>query len=161
MVPSPSCPWSFLPHAHTDPSFRVATMWLSKVEIDVTPVRPLTAAGAHRPAEVVPSPSWPESFAPHAHTVPSDRSTWVTESTATINNALAARYRNGGEVTYLDIGHVFMRDGRLNAGLFFDPKLTPPEPPLHPTPEGQALMAAAIEPTLAGLLGDRPHIAAR
>ena len=29
--------------------------------------------------------------------------------TATINNALAARYRNGGEVTYLDIGHVFMQ----------------------------------------------------
>jgi len=93
--------------------------------------------------------------------LPSDRSTWVTESTATINNALAARYRSGGEVTYLDIGHVFMRDGRLNAGLFFDPKLTPPEPPLHHKPEGQALMAAAIEPTLAGLLGDRPHVAAR
>jgi lysophospholipase L1-like esterase len=45
--------------------------------------------------------------------------------------------------------------------LFYDPKLTPPAAPLHPTAEGQALMAAAIEPTLAALLGDRPHIATR
>ena len=46
---------------------------------------------------------------------------------STINRALAARYRNGGEVTYLDIGQVFMKDGRLDRDLFFDPKLTPPE----------------------------------
>jgi lysophospholipase L1-like esterase len=54
-----------------------------------------------------------------------------------------------------------MRNGRLNADLFFDPKLTPPEPPLHPSAEGQALMAAAIEPTLAALLGDKAHIVSR
>jgi lysophospholipase L1-like esterase len=52
-------------------------------------------------------------------------------------------------------------DGKLNRELFFDPKLTPPASPVHPTAEGQALMAAAIEPTLAALLGDRPHIVAR
>ena len=45
--------------------------------------------------------------------------------------------------------------------LFFDPKLTPPSAPLHPTAEGQALMAEAIEPTLAALLGDKGHMAAR
>ena len=35
--------------------------------------------------------------------------------------------------TYLDVGQVFMRNGRLNRELFFDPKLTPPSAPLHPT----------------------------
>jgi lysophospholipase L1-like esterase len=93
--------------------------------------------------------------------LPSDRSAWATETTLAINAALAARYRPGGDVTYLDIGRVFMRNGQLNRDLFFDPLLTPPSAPLHPTAEGQALMAAAIEPTLAKLLGDRPHIAAR
>jgi lysophospholipase L1-like esterase len=28
---------------------------------------------------------------------------------------------------------------------------------LHPTAQGQALMSAAMEPVLAGLLGDKPH----
>ena len=54
-------------------------------------------------------------------------------TTAAVNKALAARYRRGGDVTYLDIGHVFMQDGRLNRDLFFDPKLTPPGAPLHPS----------------------------
>ena len=93
--------------------------------------------------------------------LPSERSAWATEATLAINRALAARYRRGGDVTYLDIGQVFMRKGGLNTELFFDPKLTPPSAPLHPTAEGQALMAEAIEPTLAALLGDKGHIAAR
>ncbi len=93
--------------------------------------------------------------------LPSERSEWASSATAEINRSLAARYRGGSEVTYLDIGSVFMHDGKLNRELFFDPRLTPPAAPLHPTAEGQALMAAAIEPTLAALLGDSPHIAAR
>jgi lysophospholipase L1-like esterase len=93
--------------------------------------------------------------------LPSDRSAWATQSTVTINRGLAARYRHGGDVTYLDIGQVFMRNGTLNRDLFFDPLLTPPAAPLHPTAEGQTLMAQAIEPTLAALLGDKAHVAAR
>ena len=54
-----------------------------------------------------------------------------------------------------------MNGGKLNRDLFLDPKLTPPEPPLHPSAEGQTLMAEAIEPTLAKLLGDARHVAAR
>jgi len=91
--------------------------------------------------------------------LPSERSEWASEATTEINRSLAAHYHGGGDVTYLDIGRVFMKDGKLNRELFFDPRLTPPAAPLHPTAEGQALMAAAIEPTLAALLGDRPHIA--
>jgi lysophospholipase L1-like esterase len=93
--------------------------------------------------------------------LPSDRSTWATETTVAINRALAARYRRGGDVAYLDLSQVFVKNGRLDASLFFDPLLSPPAAPLHPTAEGQALMAEAIEPTLAKLLGDTPRIAAR
>jgi lysophospholipase L1-like esterase len=89
--------------------------------------------------------------------LPSDRSPWVTETTVAINHALAARYGKGGDVTYVDVTGVFMHDGKLDRGLYMDPRMDPPRPPLHPTAEGQALIAAAIEPTLAALLGDRPH----
>jgi lysophospholipase L1-like esterase len=93
--------------------------------------------------------------------LPSERSAWVSETTLTINRALATRYGHGGDVTYFDVGHVFMQDGRLNRDLYADPMQTPPRAPLHPNAQGQALMAAAMEPTLAALLGDHPHIAAR
>ena len=48
-------------------------------------------------------------------------------------------------------------NGVLNRDLFLDPKLTPPDPPLHPTAQGQALMAKAMEPVLANMLGDNPR----
>jgi lysophospholipase L1-like esterase len=89
--------------------------------------------------------------------LPSERSPWATEMTQTINAMLAARYGHAGDVTYLDIGRVFMRDGRLNRDLFADPMQNPPRPPLHPNAHGQMLMAEAMEPMLAALLGDRPH----
>jgi lysophospholipase L1-like esterase len=93
--------------------------------------------------------------------LPSERSAWATETTLTINKVLAERYHNRDEITYLDIGRVFMKAGKLDRDLFLDPKLTPPEAPLHPSAEGQTLMAEAIEPTLAKLLGDTRHVAAR
>jgi lysophospholipase L1-like esterase len=91
--------------------------------------------------------------------LPSERSAWVTETTEAINKVLAERYAGGsaGDVTFVDVGHVFMKGGRLDRDLFLDPKLTPPDPPLHPTAEGQQRMAEAIEPTLAKLMGDRVH----
>ena len=86
--------------------------------------------------------------------LPSDRSAWVSDTTAAINQMLAARYGEGsGGVTYLDVTGVFMKDGRLDRDLFLDPKLTPPAAPLHPSAQGQERMAAAMEPTLARLLG--------
>jgi lysophospholipase L1-like esterase len=93
--------------------------------------------------------------------LPSDRSGWVTEMTFTINRMLAARYGHAGDVTYLDVGRVFMRDGRLNRDLYADPMQTPPRPALHPNAQGQALMAEAMEPTLAALFGDHRHGMAR
>ncbi len=98
--------------------------------------------------------------------LPSDRSAWISETTAEINRGLARRFGqaggpSGGDVTYLDLTGVFVRDGRLDRDLFLDPKMSPPRPPLHPSAEGQALMAAAIEPTLARLMGDKERSASR
>jgi lysophospholipase L1-like esterase len=89
--------------------------------------------------------------------LPSERSEWVTETTRTINHALDDKYARHPIVTFLDVGFVFMKDGRLDRDMFFDPKLSPPDPPLHPTAQSQALMSAAMEPVLAKLLGDTPH----
>ncbi|HEY0419373.1 MAG TPA: GDSL-type esterase/lipase family protein [Acetobacteraceae bacterium] len=91
--------------------------------------------------------------------LPSERTPWATQTTAEVNRALAARYGKDGVagITYLDVGPVFMQGGSLNRALFYDPLLTPPGPPLHPTAEGQARMAGAIEPVLAKLMGDRDH----
>jgi len=89
--------------------------------------------------------------------LPSERSDWTTQTTLMINHALTTQYAHDPVVTYVDVTAVFMTDGRLNRDLYLDPKLTPPDPPLHPSAQGQALMSAAMEPALAGLLGDKLH----
>ena len=91
--------------------------------------------------------------------LPSARSAWASQTTAEVNAALAARYASGREamVRYSDAGHGLERQGQADPDLFYDPRLTPPEPALHPTPDGMARIALAIEPMLAAMLGDRRH----
>lgn len=89
--------------------------------------------------------------------LPSDRSAWATETTAAVNQELASQFAHATDVRFLDIGHVFLRDGKLDPTLYLDPREKPPEAPLHPTAQGQALMAATMEPTLAALMGDNIH----
>lgn len=89
--------------------------------------------------------------------LPSERSAWITESTGQINGMLSARYKGDRSVSYLDLTALFMRNSKLNRDLFLDPQLTPPDPPLHPSAQGQALMAKTMEPILAAMLGDHPH----
>jgi lysophospholipase L1-like esterase len=91
--------------------------------------------------------------------LPSDRGTWVRQATAEINSALSAHYSNGEVpyVTYRDVSLAFLKNGILDTSLFSDPQQVPSEPALHPSPEGQERMAAALEPTLSELLGDAPH----
>ena len=91
--------------------------------------------------------------------LPSDRSAWVDETTVAINRMLAERFGHRADVTYLDVTGVFVKGGKLDHGLYLDPRLNPPEPALHPSAQGQALMAAAMEPDVARLLGDRVHAA--
>jgi lysophospholipase L1-like esterase len=90
--------------------------------------------------------------------LPSERSDWASEATQTINRALGEKYARDAVVTFVDVTRVFVKNGRLDRDLYYDPKLSPPDPPLHPTAEAQALMAAEMEPVLAGLLGDKPHL---
>ena len=86
--------------------------------------------------------------------LPSIRSPWVDQNTRTLNAALAARYAGGQDVTFRDLSALFLRDGHVDAAAFIDPLLTPPDPPLHPTAQTQARMAAAIEPDVRRLMGE-------
>jgi lysophospholipase L1-like esterase len=91
--------------------------------------------------------------------LPSDRGPSVRQVTAEINSALATHYGNGQVpyVTYRDVLSAFLKNGVLDTSLFSDPQQIPPQPALHPSPEGQERMAAALEPTLSELLGDARH----
>lgn len=91
--------------------------------------------------------------------LPSDRGPWVTANAARTNQAVAERYGTGGAAgtRFLDVSGIFMRDGGIDRSLYADPRLPRPAPALHPDATGQARMAAALEPTLAMLMGDREH----
>src|SRR5436853_5561819 len=75
VVPSPSCPDSFAPHARTVPFERSAMLrWPSELAaIATTFESPGTGVGVEL-GFVVPSPSWPLALSPHARTVPSESS---------------------------------------------------------------------------------------
>ncbi len=91
--------------------------------------------------------------------LPSDRGSWVTQTTAQVNAAMAAHYANGAvpDITFTDQSALFMRGGVVDDSQFHDIHLTPPQPALHPSPEAQARLVAAIEPIVAALMGDRDH----
>ncbi len=89
--------------------------------------------------------------------LPCLRGPWVAENTAALNRMLAARYGDGKSVTFVDVTGLFLRHGVVVPDDFVDPHLHPPAPPLHPNPEMQARIAAAIEPVLARMLGDTPR----
>jgi lysophospholipase L1-like esterase len=94
--------------------------------------------------------------------LPSGRSAWVTQTATRINHMLAdqmrtGRYKDDRLVAFQDLTALFLRDGAPDRDLFFDWRLTPPDPLLHPSAQGQAVMARAIEPTVAEMLGDQPR----
>lgn len=89
--------------------------------------------------------------------LPSERNEYATRTTAEVNRGLAARYGAGGDgLTFMDVGHLYIRNGRVDRTQYYDPLLDPPEPVLHPTAQAHARLAATIEPTLAAMLGERP-----
>jgi len=90
--------------------------------------------------------------------LPSVRSTYVTRTANAVNRELATRYAPGGDIAFMDLSRLFLRDGQVDRTQFFDDLLDPPDPPLHPTAQAQARIAEAIEPTLAAMLGDRPKV---
>lgn len=78
--------------------------------------------------------------------LPSIRSAWVDRQTVLINTALKRHYAHSSIVTFVDVGSVLLRDGKPDPALYVDPKLSPPEPALHPDAAGMARIAALIEP---------------
>ena len=90
--------------------------------------------------------------------LPSDISVEKTRADAEVNRYLAERYADNPRVSYLDIGSIFQRDGRLDATRFYDTRFSPPAGALHPDTTGQRMMAEAIEPTLARLLGEPSRV---
>jgi lysophospholipase L1-like esterase len=87
--------------------------------------------------------------------LPSNQGPWKTEMTNQINAQLASRFAHGVPwVSYIDISSVFLKNGHTDDALFVEPTKHPPQGSVHPTAHGQALMAAALEPTIAHLLGD-------
>jgi lysophospholipase L1-like esterase len=102
--------------------------------------------------------------------LPSDISAEKTTADQAINAYLAKTYgKNTGRnahlgvnqdprVTFLDLSANFAPDGKLNAGLFYDPRLPAHGKPLHPDTTGQRRMAEAIEPVLAKLMEDKSKL---
>src|SRR5437667_325883 len=72
LVPSPSWPEPFYPHARTVPSDMSARLWALPAETATTPERPLTCTGVCR-SVLVPSPISPLAFNPQAWALPA---TW-------------------------------------------------------------------------------------
>lgn len=90
--------------------------------------------------------------------LPSERSLWVDETTIAINAALASRYGKATDVTWFDPTRLFTKNGRTDRSLYYDPRLTPPQPTLHPDRRGMEKLAIAIEPILAAMLDDRAKL---
>lgn len=89
--------------------------------------------------------------------LPSIRNAWVDAQTAALNAALARRFADRRDAIFLDLGDVLRSHGQVDPARFLDPHLNPPDPPLHPSAQAQAALAAALEPSLAALLGDAPR----
>lgn len=103
-----------------------------------------------------------EELLPQTHVLllgilPSDISDDKTSRDRAINRYLATCYGENPQVTYLDISSIFEKDGGINGSIFYDPRLLTARKPLHPDTNGQRMMAEAIEPTLAMLMGDTPR----
>src|SRR4051812_7605022 len=87
-TPAPNSPKMLSPQAHTVPSCFNANTELYPAEICFTPVSPGTACGVSDDI-VVPLPSWPLSFLPHARTVPSvNRATFNHGASSTTDTLL-------------------------------------------------------------------------
>lgn len=89
--------------------------------------------------------------------LPSGISQDKTSRDQAVNRYLATCYGENPRVTYLDISSIFEKDGAINSAVFYDPRLSKPRKALHPDTNGQRMMAEAIEPTLAELMGDTPR----
>jgi lysophospholipase L1-like esterase len=89
--------------------------------------------------------------------LPSHQNEWKTQTDEQVNHLLGTFCGKDRTrwATFVDIGSVFERQGALDDSLFVEPHKQPPEGAVHPTAQGQARMAAALESSIARLL-DQP-----
>ncbi len=69
-----------------------------------------------------------------------------------VNSMLRLRYgfSTNNYARCLDLSSLFVKDGVLDAALYYDPRLNPPKAPLHPDTVGQRKMAVALLDALYG-----------
>jgi hypothetical protein len=80
----------------------------------------------------------------------------VDPDAAALKAGLAARYGHDTQVTYPDVSALFPTTAAATAPVAA-PQCSPARRPLHSTAQTQARIAAAIEPTVRAMLGDRNH----
>ena len=89
--------------------------------------------------------------------LPSRRSNWISAETLKINTVLAQRYAPGGDVTFLDVGHVLLdAQGQPDPQFYLEGHETGQTVLLHPDAQGMERIAEAIAPTLARLMQAAP-----
>ncbi len=90
--------------------------------------------------------------------LPSIRSSWVTNNTKRLNERLASLPSTEGPwLHYIDVGSILETHGHADPTRFYDPRLNPPDPPLHPDAAAQADLATRIEPLVWAMMGDYRH----
>jgi lysophospholipase L1-like esterase len=84
--------------------------------------------------------------------LPSAVSEKKSSKDAVVNSMLRLRHgvSKGSYARCLDLSSLFMKDGVLDASLYYDPRLNPPKAPLHPDVVGQRKMAVAVRAALFG-----------
>jgi lysophospholipase L1-like esterase len=82
--------------------------------------------------------------------LPSGLSVEKSATDAEVNTAVDAYYATNPFVRCINLSSLFMKDGELDATLFYDAKLKISHLPLHPNSDGQRLMADAIAKALFG-----------
>ena len=93
---------------------------------------------------------WPSTRVILLPVLPSIRSPWISQQTATLDAALAQHH---GDATFVDVAPLFLTGGQVDPSDFIDPHLQPPDPPLHPTAQVQEHIAETIEPEVRKFLG--------
>jgi lysophospholipase L1-like esterase len=90
-------------------------------------------------------------------TLPRQGDSWVTTNQRAIVQGLTERYAHAPGVIFYDPSALFEQNGVIRTDAYADPFKTPPSPALHPNAPAMARLAAAIEPMVAHVLGDRVH----
>lgn len=88
--------------------------------------------------------------------LPCLRGPWIADQTQSTNAALAKYYAPSRFVTFLNLRDLFVKDGKVQASLFVDPRFTPPEPALHPDRDGMTLIAQTLAPYVQKYVGPKP-----